>query len=123
MIDKPIGEISVEDVEGLRINGVPESRTLEYKRELPGGTDSDRKEFLADVSSFANAVGGDLVYGVKRAKTESLAAWRNGFTGSGAFQIPTRQGGDWRACFETELRLAWRVCSCGGYLGLPTARS
>ena len=31
---------------------------------LPGNTDSEKKKFLADVSSFANAVGGDLVYGV-----------------------------------------------------------
>jgi hypothetical protein len=31
---------------------------------LPGNSDSDKKEFLADVSSFANANGGDLVYGI-----------------------------------------------------------
>ncbi len=32
---------------------------------LPGGTDDAKREFLADVSSFANAAGGDIIYGVK----------------------------------------------------------
>ncbi len=43
---------------------VSEKRTIEYKRDLPGGTDGERKEFLADVSSFANAGGGDLIFGM-----------------------------------------------------------
>lgn len=42
-----------------------EGREIEYKRELPGRTDGDGKEFLADVCSFANAGGGDLLYGVE----------------------------------------------------------
>ncbi|MDI6759295.1 MAG: ATP-binding protein [Candidatus Brocadiaceae bacterium] len=37
---------------------------IEYKQELPGNSDTDKKEFLADVSSFANASGGDLIYGI-----------------------------------------------------------
>ena len=32
---------------------------------MPGNADKDKKEFLADVSSFANASGGDLVFGVE----------------------------------------------------------
>lgn len=41
-----------------------ERRTVEYKRDLPGGKDDDKKEFLADVSSLANAGGGDLIFGI-----------------------------------------------------------
>lgn len=41
---------------------VPEIRYVDYKRSLP--QKSDAAEFLADVCSFANAGGGDLVYGV-----------------------------------------------------------
>jgi len=37
---------------------------LDYKRDVPGESDQDKKEFLADISSFANATGGDLIYGV-----------------------------------------------------------
>jgi hypothetical protein len=43
---------------------VPERRTIEYKRELPSGGDEAKREFLADVSSFANANGGDLIFGI-----------------------------------------------------------
>ncbi|MFC1916546.1 helix-turn-helix domain-containing protein [Chloroflexota bacterium] len=45
-----------------------EGKTIEYKKSLPSKSDSDRKEFLADVSSFANASGGDLIYGVSESK-------------------------------------------------------
>ena len=41
-----------------------ENRTVEYKETLPGPSDDDKREFLADVSSFANAIGGDILYGV-----------------------------------------------------------
>jgi len=42
-----------------------ESKVIEYKETLPGNADSDKKEFLYDVSSFANPAGGTLVYGMK----------------------------------------------------------
>jgi hypothetical protein len=71
MIDKPIDDIAVEDVQHLVVNQVPESRSLEYKQSLPGTTEGDRKEFLADVSSFANATGGDLLYGVTERREEN----------------------------------------------------
>ncbi len=32
---------------------------------VPSNSDSEKKEFLSDVSSFANAAGGDLMYGFK----------------------------------------------------------
>lgn len=41
---------------------VPEVRDVDYKRTLP--EKSETAELLADVCSFANAGGGDLVYGV-----------------------------------------------------------
>ncbi|MGH7485201.1 MAG: AlbA family DNA-binding domain-containing protein, partial [bacterium] len=44
---------------------VMEDRTVEYKEALPGGTDSDKREFLADVSSFANSSGGNLYFGIR----------------------------------------------------------
>lgn len=47
----------------LITNGVHEQKTLDYKRELPN--DSSKKEFLKDVSSFANTIGGCLIYGMR----------------------------------------------------------
>jgi hypothetical protein len=61
----PFEEINQGHLEALIAGGVGERRTIEYKRELPGGGDEAKREFLADVSSFANASGGDLVYGVE----------------------------------------------------------
>ncbi len=65
MIEKPFDAIGKADIDALIENAVGESRTLEYKREMPNQSDKDRKEFLADISSFGNAAGGDILYGVK----------------------------------------------------------
>jgi len=64
MIPRPINEITKADVDALISLKTAERRTLDYKELLPGGTDEEKKEFLYDVSSFANAAGGDLVFGV-----------------------------------------------------------
>ena len=64
MIPKALQEIGSDDIDSLITNQVREGRTIDYKRDLPGGTDSDKKEFLADVSSFANTAGGDVVFGI-----------------------------------------------------------
>ena len=64
MIPKPLNEITEADIEEIKVNGVPEGKDIEYKRELPGTSDEQKREFLADVSSFANTDGGDIIYGV-----------------------------------------------------------
>lgn len=53
------------DLQKLVDNQNPEIKTIEYKESLTGNSDSDKKEFLADVSSFANAAGGYLIYGMR----------------------------------------------------------
>lgn len=63
--NQPLESIEEADLEALVDNQVSERKTLEYKQSLPGGSDSENKEFLADVSSFANAAGGDLIFGIK----------------------------------------------------------
>jgi len=64
MINKQIDKIELNDLEQLRSNAVSEGKTIEYKKQLPTNSDADRKEFLADISSFANASGGDLIFGI-----------------------------------------------------------
>lgn len=66
MIFKDIAAITKEDLKSLIENSVLEQKTMDYKRLLPGNSDSEKKEFLADVSSFANASGGDLIYGISQ---------------------------------------------------------
>jgi len=64
MIAKNLELITLNDIQDLVTNNVLERRTLEYKSALPDITDSSKKEFLADVSSFANTIGGDLIFGI-----------------------------------------------------------
>lgn len=62
---KQLELIEESDLQALVDNQVPESKTIEYKESLPGTSPSDKKEFLADVSAFANAAGGDLIFGIR----------------------------------------------------------
>ncbi|MEX2247845.1 MAG: ATP-binding protein [Dehalococcoidia bacterium] len=64
MINKPLDAVDPRDIELLVENAVRERRTLEYKAELPGNTDAEKREFLSDVASLATASGGDVVFGV-----------------------------------------------------------
>jgi Putative DNA-binding domain len=64
MINVPFNSIDQAVIESLLLNEVREGRTLDYKEALPPGGRDDRKEFLADVTAFANGAGGDIVYGV-----------------------------------------------------------
>lgn len=64
MFLKSIEEITEDDLVQLIENKVFEKRTMEYKECFPRNSDKDKKEFLADVSSFANAGGGDLLFGI-----------------------------------------------------------
>jgi hypothetical protein len=65
MILKDIDFVNLKDIQDLKENAVSESKNLEYKRELRLKNDNDRKEFLSDISSFANTQGGDIIYGIK----------------------------------------------------------
>ena len=68
VIPNPIEQIKEEDIQILVTNSVPEGKTIGYERELPGDSELNRREFLAEVSSFANTLGGDLVFGVDKAQ-------------------------------------------------------
>jgi Putative DNA-binding domain len=65
MISKPFDLVEKIDIDALVADEVREGRTLEYKEKLPGNSDGEKTELLADVSSFANASGGYILYGVR----------------------------------------------------------
>jgi predicted HTH transcriptional regulator len=70
MLGANLESLERADLELLISNGVSEGRMIEYKEALPGGSESERKEFLADVSSFANSAGGDIVYGIRERRDD-----------------------------------------------------
>jgi hypothetical protein len=63
----PLDKIDEGDIQRLLSMGVTESPYLDYKQATYGDSGDDRSEFLADISSFANTLGGDLVIGVAEA--------------------------------------------------------
>lgn len=68
VFNKQTEAIEEGDLRSLIDNKVSERKIIEYKRALPGNSDSAKKEFLADASSFANASGGQIIYGIKENK-------------------------------------------------------
>ena len=53
------------DLNELITAKVPEGIRIEYKRDLYGNSDADKREALKDVSGFANAFGGQLIIGIE----------------------------------------------------------
>jgi hypothetical protein len=73
-----------EDIDSAAIlnlieDRVAERKTLEYKEKLSVATGDEKAEFLSDISSLANASGGDIIFGVSDERAE----------GGGATGIPS----------------------------------
>lgn len=66
----PMNQITADDLQRLVDDGVIESRQLDYKEDLPGDSNDDKREFLADVSALANTLGGDILYGIREQRDE-----------------------------------------------------
>jgi len=64
MIPRPLDQITEADLNELVSAGVEERKTIDYKQQIQDLNDAGRRELLADVSSFANTDGGDLIFGV-----------------------------------------------------------
>jgi hypothetical protein len=64
LLDLPLDKITAADLDSLISTGVSESPVIDYKRDTYGKTDDEKREFLADVSSFANTIGGDIIIGM-----------------------------------------------------------
>ncbi|MFZ0962901.1 MAG: ATP-binding protein, partial [Terriglobia bacterium] len=71
-LDKPLDDLSESDLDQLVLDGTAECKTIEYKLILPGKSEGDTKEFLADASSFANSAGGYLIYGIRAVKGQPV---------------------------------------------------
>lgn len=67
LLDIPLDRITEADVRRLIAAGAAETLHIEYKQATFGGKEADHAELLADVSSFANTAGGDLIIGVAEA--------------------------------------------------------
>jgi hypothetical protein len=68
MFDKAFGEIDKAYIESLIEDEVVEAKHLDYKETLPGDTDREKNRFVEDICAFANAAGGDIVFGLAERK-------------------------------------------------------
>jgi|SRR5712664_590986 len=68
LFDKPTTQITERDLQALISDKEAEHKTVDYKRDAVGSSDSDKKEFLYDASSFANTVGGHIIFGMEEAQ-------------------------------------------------------
>jgi len=64
MIERPLDQITEDDLAALIGGRRAEGRRLDFKAAFPGAGETAVKEWLADVSSFAKTDGGDIVIGV-----------------------------------------------------------
>ena len=65
LFNKVLSQITEADLLALIHDEESESKTIDYKRKIIDKSDLERKEFLYDVSSFANTQGGFLVFGME----------------------------------------------------------
>ena len=57
--------VSEQDLQELVTAQVPEGLRIDYKLETYGNSDSERREFLKDVSALTNSQGGHLILGME----------------------------------------------------------
>ncbi len=97
--------ISESDIDQLVSDGIREGLLIEYKRDMYGNADADKREFLKDLSSFANSSGGHLLIGVDEAQGVPVAK-------AGYMQDAMRRCSDWRTFFAPALNHEWLGYEC-----------
>jgi predicted HTH transcriptional regulator len=60
-----IESVTFEQVSDLVVIQVPEAFDLDFKSQLYGRADKDRRELAADVAALANTSGGLIVLGIE----------------------------------------------------------
>jgi hypothetical protein len=104
MIPKRLEDIVEDDLN--RLIGVAEGKQLEFKENIVGNTDDQIKEFLKDVSAMANAIGGDIVYGVAEALDQNgntTASAIHGLAGQNSDDVILRLDNLIRDCVKPRL--------------------
>ncbi|MDD5703515.1 MAG: ATP-binding protein [Dehalococcoidales bacterium] len=61
---KKLSELVLEDLQRLIDDQVQERDTIEYKRDMYGSSDDEKREMLKDISSMANNLGGYILIGI-----------------------------------------------------------
>ena len=62
---KKLSDLKEEDIQRLVDEEVQERDSVEYKRDMYGNSDDDKREMLKDITSMANHHGGYIVIGIE----------------------------------------------------------
>lgn len=71
MLPVNLTALAPEHIQSLIDSEGPEGLSLEYKSELPTDQSESKREFIYDVAAMANAVGGDILFGVNEVPGEN----------------------------------------------------
>ncbi len=64
MFPPNLNDLTAAHIQSLIDSEIAESLTLEYKQQLPSNQSEEKREFVYDIAAMANAVGGDVIYGI-----------------------------------------------------------
>ncbi|HZY37117.1 MAG TPA: ATP-binding protein [Mucilaginibacter sp.] len=73
MYFKDVDHISLQEIQQLVTSKISEGPQLEFKLTPALQQSSEKKEFLGDVSAFANSSGGTIFYGIREDKGKAVA--------------------------------------------------
>lgn len=104
MIDKALDQIVLEDIEKLVSYGRSEGLTLDFKEAFPSADHKGTRDFLADVTAFANTDGGDIIIGV-REDGNGAASALVGIASSGLDEALRRIDDQLRSCVDPRIPL------------------
>src|SRR6266704_904432 len=62
--NKRLVELQPADIRGLITRGVAENQFVDFKEQMYLHSDDGKHELVKDISSFANAYGGDILIGI-----------------------------------------------------------
>lgn len=99
MIERPFDAITLNDIKDFVTYARSEGATLDFKEAFPAANDKGVRDFLADVTAFANTDGGDIIIGVREDKN-GVAADIVGIDRSGLDEALRRVEDQLRACVD-----------------------
>jgi hypothetical protein len=71
-LNRPVTDIVKTNLDDLVTGQVPEGITLEYKESLSLDKPEDKKEFVRDITAFANTRGGHIIYGISEDRNKGI---------------------------------------------------